>query len=77
MKRFDLERLRLGLAAPVLALVVALLLSSVVLVISGNAPLHTFKAMLDYGGEASPVVQTSTRPRRTTCPGWRSPSASG
>jgi ABC-type uncharacterized transport system, permease component len=58
VKRFDLERIGLGLAAPVLALIVAALLSSIALVISGNSPLHTFNAMLDYGTQPSTVVQT-------------------
>ena len=58
MKRFDLERFGLGLAAPVLALIVAALLSSIALVISGNSPLHTFNAMLDYGTQPETVVQT-------------------
>ena len=58
MRRFDLQRMGLGLAAPVLALVVALLLSSVALVISGNSPLTTFKSMLDYGVDPGTIVQT-------------------
>ena len=44
MKRIDLQRLGLALAAPTLALVVAVLLSSVALVISGNSPVTTFRA---------------------------------
>jgi general nucleoside transport system permease protein len=56
VKRFDLERFGLGLAAPVLALIVAALLSSIALVISGNSPLHTFNAMLDYGTQPETVV---------------------
>jgi general nucleoside transport system permease protein len=58
VKRFDLERLGLGLAAPVLALIVALLLSSVALVISDNSPLHAYSAMLDYGSDPGTIVQT-------------------
>jgi ABC-type uncharacterized transport system permease subunit len=58
VKRFDLQRVGLGVAAPVLALIVALLLSSVALQISGNSPLHTFKSMLDYGSDPETVVQT-------------------
>ncbi len=68
VKRFDLERIGLGLAAPVLALIVALLLSSVALVISGNSPLHTFNAMLDYGSQPRRSSRRSTRRRSTTCP---------
>jgi ABC-type uncharacterized transport system permease subunit len=58
VRRFDLQRLGLGVAAPVLALIVALLLSSVALVISGSSPLHTFKSMLDYGIDPGTIVQT-------------------
>jgi simple sugar transport system permease protein len=58
VKRFDLQRIGLGLAAPLLALIVALLLSSIALVISDNSPLHTFKAMLDYGTQPDTIVQT-------------------
>ena len=58
MRRFDLQRLALGLAAPLLALLVALLLSSVALVISGNSPVETFKSMIDYGTDANTMVQT-------------------
>jgi simple sugar transport system permease protein len=58
VRRFDLQRLGLGVAAPVLALIVALLLSSVALEISGNSPLHTFRSMLDYGSDPGTIVQT-------------------
>ncbi|HST64991.1 MAG TPA: ABC transporter permease [Mycobacteriales bacterium] len=58
MRRFDLQRIALGLAAPVLALIVALLLSSIALQISGNPPLHAFKSMLDYGTDSGTIVQT-------------------
>jgi len=58
VRRFDLQRLALGLAAPLLALLVALLLSSVALVISGNSPVETFKSMIDYGTDANTMVQT-------------------
>ena len=58
MRRFDLQRIGLGVAAPVLALIVALLLSSVALVISGNSPIKTFQSMLDYGADPTTIVQT-------------------
>ena len=61
MKRLDLQRLGLGLAAPLLALIVALLLSSVALAFSGNSPLKTFESMLDYGAEPGTMVQTVNR----------------
>jgi ABC-type uncharacterized transport system permease subunit len=58
MKRADLQRLALGVAAAVLALVVALLLSSVALLISGNSPISTFHSMLVYGVDSTTIVQT-------------------
>lgn len=56
MRRVDPLRLALAVAAPVLALVVAVLLSSVALVISGNSPLNTFRSMLDFGIDPDSVV---------------------
>ncbi len=44
-----LRRVGLALAAPVLALAFALVVTSVVLAISGAAPLATFQAMVEYG----------------------------
>ena len=61
MKRFDLQRIGLGLAAPLLALIVALLLSSLALMISGNSPIETFESMLDYGIDPDTMVQTVNR----------------
>ena len=61
MKRFDLQRIALGLAAPLLALIVALLLSSVALVLSGNSPIKTFESMIDYGVDPGTMVQTINR----------------
>jgi general nucleoside transport system permease protein len=57
VKRIDLQRLGLALAAPTLALVVAVLLSSVALVISGNSPLRAFESMLEFGVDPDTVVQ--------------------
>ena len=45
------------LAAPTLALVVAVLISSVVLVVSGNSPLTTFERMIEYGVDPDSIVQ--------------------
>jgi simple sugar transport system permease protein len=56
VKRVDPLRLGLAIAAPVLALVVAVLLSSVALVISGNSPYRTFESMLDFGVDPDSVV---------------------
>jgi simple sugar transport system permease protein len=57
VRRVDLQRLGLALAAPTLAVLVAMLLSSVALVISGNSPLRTFRVMLDFGAEEQSVIQ--------------------
>jgi simple sugar transport system permease protein len=56
MRRIDPLRLALAIAAPVLALVVAVLLSSIALVISGNSPYTTFKSMIDFGVDPDSVV---------------------
>jgi general nucleoside transport system permease protein len=52
------ERIVLALAAPAFALVVALLLTSLVLLGSGDPPLDTFRLMLDYGFEPRSLVLT-------------------
>jgi ABC-type uncharacterized transport system permease subunit len=55
-RRVAAERLVLGLAAPLLAVAFAAALSSVALVISGDSPIHTFKAMVDYGTQTQSIV---------------------
>ena len=57
MKRLGWERAGLAVAAPTLAVVVAALLSSIALVVSGNSPISTFRVMADYGVEPDSVVQ--------------------
>jgi simple sugar transport system permease protein len=52
------ERIILALAAPVFALVVSLLLTSLVLLGSGDPPLHTFRTMFDYGIKPRSLVLT-------------------
>jgi simple sugar transport system permease protein len=44
-----LGRIAVALAAPALAIVFAILVTSLVLVLTGHAPIATFSAMLDYG----------------------------
>ena len=61
MKRVDPMRVALALAAPVLALVVAVLLSSVALVVSGSSPYRTFESMLDFGFEPDSLVAIVNR----------------
>lgn len=47
MKKFDKDRLILGLAGPALALVVAFLLSSVVLLVSDLSPIEPYRLMVE------------------------------
>ncbi|ALC21292.1 ABC transporter permease [Streptomyces pristinaespiralis] len=47
MKKFDKDRLILGLAGPALALVVAFLLSSVVLLLSDLSPVEPYRLMVE------------------------------
>ena len=56
--RLGLGRVGLALAAPALALIVAALLSSVALLISGNSPLTTFRSMGNFGIEPDSIVAT-------------------
>ena len=55
--RLDPRRMGLALAAPVLALVVAVALTSVVLLISGHDPVTAFHEMASYGGSDASMVQ--------------------
>jgi len=52
------KRVLLTLAAPVLALVFAALISAVVLATSGADPLFTFNRMLDFGVQPDQIVNT-------------------
>jgi simple sugar transport system permease protein len=54
--RFDPAKFLLAIAAPVIAVIFAGLVSSVVLLISGDAPLHVFKVMIDFGTEPQQLV---------------------
>jgi simple sugar transport system permease protein len=54
--RFDPRRTALALLAPLLALAVAVALSSAVLVIADHSPLEAFRQMWDYGTQPAQVV---------------------
>lgn len=54
--RAHLRRLALGAAAPVMALLIAVGLSSLVLMIAGHEPLTAFSHMVDYGTQPASVV---------------------
>ncbi|GGQ59149.1 MULTISPECIES: ABC transporter permease [Streptomyces] len=50
MKKFDKERVLLAVAGPVIALVAAILLTSVVLIASGKSPIEPYTLMLEQAG---------------------------
>jgi simple sugar transport system permease protein len=52
------RKLVLGLAAPLLALVFAVLVTSGILVLSGHSPLQVYKDMWDYGTQPDSLVLT-------------------
>ncbi len=56
--RFDGERLLLALAAPVLAAVVALAVSSIALAVNGSNPLFVYKTMLAEGTDLRSILIT-------------------
>ncbi|WP_433546036.1 ABC transporter permease [Streptomyces sp. CA-294286] len=56
MKKFDKERLLLGIAAPLLAIVAAFLVTAVVLVATGKEPFSAFGIMFDYGMKSDSQV---------------------
>jgi general nucleoside transport system permease protein len=58
VSRFHPRRILLGLAAPALALLFALLVASVILLITGHQPLETFGWMWDYGTQPDSIVLT-------------------
>ncbi|MEW1548069.1 ABC transporter permease [Streptomyces tsukubensis] len=56
MKKFDKERVLLGLAAPLLAIVVAFLVTALVLAATGKEPFNAFSIMFDYGSKSDSQV---------------------
>ncbi|GGV10318.1 ABC transporter permease [Kitasatospora herbaricolor] len=60
-KRFDGERIALGLAAPVLAVLLSLVICSVLLLVSGKNPFDAFDVMLTYGTKSDGQVLTLNR----------------
>ncbi|MFI0940579.1 ABC transporter permease [Streptomyces sp. NPDC021020] len=56
MKKFDKDRVLLGLAAPVLAVVGGLIVTALVLLASGKEPFHAFHLMMTYGGKSDSQV---------------------
>ncbi|MFV0128147.1 ABC transporter permease [Streptomyces sp. HMX112] len=56
MKKIDKERLLLGIAAPLLAVVAAFLVTALVLVATGKEPFSAFGIMFDYGVKSDSQV---------------------
>ncbi|GGO83255.1 ABC transporter permease [Wenjunlia tyrosinilytica] len=56
MKKFDKDRVILGIAAPVLAVVFAMVLSSLIVLISGKNPFDAFRLMFEYAQGADVQV---------------------
>ncbi|MFC5145413.1 ABC transporter permease [Streptomyces aureoversilis] len=56
MKKLDKNKLILGFAAPVLAVVAALVLTSIIIAATGKDPFHAFEVMVDYGSKSDSQV---------------------
>src|SRR5882757_2126189 len=56
MKKFDKDRLILGIAAPVLAVLGALIVTALVLLATGKEPFDAFRIMVDYGSKSDSQV---------------------
>jgi simple sugar transport system permease protein len=61
MSWFDPKRAMYVLAAPVMAAVVAVALSSVVLLVAGHSPVTAFRAMVDFGIQGDNLVNTMNK----------------
>ncbi|MFD7919193.1 ABC transporter permease [Streptomyces sp. NPDC059740] len=55
-KRIDGTRLALGIAAPVLAVVAALAVTSLIILATGKDPIHAYLVMADYGSKSDSQV---------------------
>jgi simple sugar transport system permease protein len=56
MKKFDKDRLILAIAAPVLAVLGAMIVTTLVLLATGKEPFHAFSVMVDYGGKTDSQI---------------------
>ena len=56
MKKFDKDRLILGIAAPVLAVVGALIVTALVILATGKEPFTAFHVMINYGDKTDSQV---------------------
>ncbi|MEZ5281357.1 MAG: ABC transporter permease [Acidimicrobiales bacterium] len=57
----SMRRLGLALAAPGIAFVFAVIVSSIVLQVSGSSPIDTFKTMIDNGTQLEVIIDTLNR----------------
>ena len=57
----SLRRLALALAAPALAVLMALAVSSIVLLLSGDHPLEIYRSMWSYGTQLNSIISTVNR----------------
>ncbi|WP_457028816.1 ABC transporter permease [Kitasatospora sp. P5_F3] len=60
-KRFDTEKIVLGLAAPVLAVLLSVVICAVLLAVSGKEPFKAFDVMFSYGTASDGQVLTLNR----------------
>lgn len=56
VKKFDKDKIILGFAAPVLAIVAALVITSLIIVATGNDPFHAYEVMVDFGSKSDSQV---------------------
>ncbi|WP_030609494.1 ABC transporter permease [Streptomyces sclerotialus] len=56
MKKIDRTKLTLGIAAPLLAIVAALLITSVIILATGKDPIHAYTVMVDFGSKSDSQV---------------------
>lgn len=56
MKRLDKNKLILGFAAPVLAIVAALAITSIIIAATGKDPFHAYQVMVDFGSKSDSQV---------------------
>ncbi|MEC4015920.1 ABC transporter permease [Streptomyces sp. H27-D2] len=56
MKKFDKNRMMLGIAAPVLAILAALVITSLIILATGKEPFHAFEIMIDFGTKSDSQV---------------------
>ncbi|KOG90955.1 sugar ABC transporter permease, partial [Streptomyces varsoviensis] len=56
MKKLDKNKLILAVAAPLLAIVAALVITSVIIAATGKDPLHAYQVMVDFGSKSDSQV---------------------